>query len=147
MSGRSRSSSERISRTVSHAQTVRARQHRRQIGLEGDEVHARQQTLIPGRILTEVVRDEHHVYELLVQRIVQAFDQPTRVARHAADSVVLSWSTVSGRTYRLACRTDLESHSWTNTCAEVTAKGSSVSCRLTTVTNAGPRFYRVWQVP
>ena len=57
-----------------------------QAGLPGDVVEPACELLVEGRILAEVVGDEHHVDHVLVEGVVEAFDQVARVPGHAGEA-------------------------------------------------------------
>jgi hypothetical protein len=60
----------------------------------------------------------------------------------AEGSLVITWTTVSGRTYRLQCTDGLESAQWTDILPDVLATGSTATA-TNAVGNAPQRFYRV----
>ena len=56
----------------------------RQIRLERGEVDGIAQPGIEVRILSEIVGDQHHVDEIVIDGVVETLDQPAAVSGHAA---------------------------------------------------------------
>ena len=54
----------------------------RQLGLQGDEMKGVAQAGDELRVLAEAVGDQHHVDQVLLDRVVQAFGEPAAVPRH-----------------------------------------------------------------
>jgi hypothetical protein len=60
--------------------------HPRKLGLERDHVEAFGQPCVEGGVLAEVEGHQDHVDEVLVERHVEALDQPARVPRHPSET-------------------------------------------------------------
>jgi hypothetical protein len=63
--------------------------------------------------------------------------------RKVAEGMNLSWNSVAGKTYRVACKGDLK-NPWTDLSGNITATGSSTSWTDTTANTANQRFYSVY---
>ena len=61
-------------------------QHPWQVRLDRDHVHVLQELLVELRVLAEVVGNEDRVGEIVIERMVEALDQPARVTRHAGEA-------------------------------------------------------------
>ena len=68
------------------------------------------------------------------------------VAFGTAGQTILEWSAVSGRTYRLEFKEDLEEPAW-RTVGQLTASASTVSLVDSGATKSSQRFYRVVLLP
>ena len=62
------------------------REHARELGLHRDGVEVAHQPLVEGGILSEVVGHEDDVDQVVVERVVEALDEPAGVARHAREA-------------------------------------------------------------
>jgi hypothetical protein len=61
-------------------------------------------------------------------------------------SVVLAWSAIPGRHYRVQFKNSLDDPAWTNLGAVVLASGLSATSTDTTIGHLRQRFYRVVMV-
>jgi hypothetical protein len=60
---------------------------------------------------------------------------------------ILTWLSISGRTYRVQYKTELTQASWTDRSGDVTAAGAVSTKTDNTLGSASPRFYRVALLP
>jgi hypothetical protein len=68
---------------------------------------------------------------------------PTVKLTKAANGMQLTWNSVSGKTYRVACASSLKT-SWTNLSSNIVATSTTTSWKDTTAGNANQRFYRIY---
>ncbi len=71
----------------------------------------------------------------------------TSVDRTASGSLLVTWTCVSGTTYRLAYSDAIGEGAWTNMGADVSAEGTLAAGEDHSVTNSTQRFYKVRQLP
>jgi hypothetical protein len=62
------------------------------------------------------------------------------------DQVVITWSSVSGRTYRVQSNTDISTSNWLDLAGDVVATGSFTS-RTNDLAGATQVYYRVLRLP
>jgi len=65
----------------------------------------------------------------------------------SASGVMLRWSAIDSRTYRVEYRARLDQATWTELPGDVTAIGSTASKEDTSLGTASERFYRIRALP
>ena len=73
-------------------------------------------------------------------------DFPAQVVSQLADTVTLSWSALSGTTYRVQFKTNATDTTWGDLVPDVTATGATASAADNAATNA-LRLYRLLVMP
>ena len=84
-------------------------------------------------------------YDYLVT-VAPTQPQILSIAAAANGIVTLTWSAISGSTYRVQYTPDLSAITWTNLSPDVQASGSTASA-IDDPGGAGQRFYRVVLLP
>jgi hypothetical protein len=71
---------------------------------------------------------------------------PSVICHVAGSSVQLTWLSVAGKIYRVACKNTLSDPSWTYPTGNITATGASSAWIDATAVGSSQRFYRIDQM-